>query len=495
MSIGREMTGNRCSVRIPDDRDGIPRPPCAQVEVTPDCEFVGRAAGEIFRELGLSKDSILHLRRRRVPPHMSKGDMSHSTKSQDGMHSDEDMEGPIGQGWWLRRDLPREFADAAAAIFKATRQMALVTPLGRRQTPTYAPVGDQANFTSSGGLDGNQTDLTPSIEMAALASGAQRIRTPRDGREKTWEGGVHSGGAHRPSDETKALESVEKAHGSQIDTTAAHDDEFDIIDRVGSQMKIKTGDVLVLSCSRELMTKFQGSIVRDVRRGLKVMGVSSRALPRHGTKFFELVLSRRSQFLGMSPAREKLTSSASGLDFCVVAYRSKKRAAGPRLRLSHPGGDSPVGDVGSAPPVAHHDAHVARAMTTRADTAFGGDGVISPSKLPLVPDKDYTVAGWMGAPSPATNDPERCGGAWKGQQPIERTFKAGDTLVVLSKDDLAKRYSPACSEFLAARSVGCLPLAGSCMDHLPVAILLAMLGLVLVSRVSVVSYVTGVLGD
>lgn len=73
---------------------------------------------------------------------------------------------------------------------------------------------------------------------------------------------------------------------------------------------VRAGDTMVLSCTRDQMVRFQGSMVSAGTRGLRILGVRARTLPRQGTTVFELVLSGRSEFLSRSPPRDNAMFAA-----------------------------------------------------------------------------------------------------------------------------------------------------------------------------------------
>ncbi|CAN0304878.1 unnamed protein product, partial [Hapterophycus canaliculatus] len=102
---------------------------------------------------------------------------------------------------------------------------------------------------------------------------------------------------------------------------------FDEVHDVSPDALVRAGDVLVLSCDRNAMVCAQVSLLNGRKEGLRVLGVSTLGLPRPGSAFFELVLSRTSQFLGRTACLEN-DAFAARYGCSVVAFRLKGSTGG-----------------------------------------------------------------------------------------------------------------------------------------------------------------------
>lgn len=102
---------------------------------------------------------------------------------------------------------------------------------------------------------------------------------------------------------------------------------------------LRAGDVLALSCSRDQIMRFYGSVVNLRGGGLRVLGVCAQALGRHGTTMFEVTLSGRGGFVNRSARRDHAFFEAR-YGCTVVGFRSKTRRVDGSGRPAYEGVES-----------------------------------------------------------------------------------------------------------------------------------------------------------
>lgn len=338
------------------------------------------------------------------------------------------------------------------------------------------------------------------------------------------------------------------AGGATTGDGIRHRGSFDEMHDVCPDAIVRGGDVLVLSCDRNAMVCAQGSLLSGRKGGLRVLGVSTLRLPRPGSAFFELVLSRTSHFLGRT-ARLDNGALAARYGCSVVAFRLKGSTGGgvDLIGRSSTGSDrgedgggneeeegavSP-GGRGSKESTRESLTGVPEPSMARGDPTFL-EAVASPGAVTAIADDEVGEAFFMGgdgspmvddgsrsplaptAPTPLVSSPEgpsptmsarrrisgerkhaswrqdRAGGANVGAKRRRRrrrgeAFQPGDVVVVLATERFSEWCeSSAPGEFLRKKLIGRLPEPTGWFHFFPLTIFALMLAWVLLGGVDMV---------
>lgn len=449
-------------------------------------ELVGQPFALLLAGLGLPIDTLVKVRRRSqhdgpsgksLPLGRTGVDSCDTDSSRThGAGNDDEESNRIG---WVGRDA----STASAGADSRTRG---VGPFAlRRRSPYFrletGSSGDRS--TTSSGV------AAPCVEMA-------KIKTNGVGG-KTGDDAASTAGGGAP----------EEKINNDNNSSGKDADKFEDIYGVSAHATIRSGDVLMLSCARDPMVRFQGSLVSQRRKGLKVMGVSTLTLPRHGTVFFELVISRRSRFLGRTASLDNA--------FFEEYYGCSVLAV--RLNAGTESGDDGIVDAGSGGNRFGDDdddddesAVASGASPTYAalkgerksggsTTAVGGidEAVLADTEdAATVADSPLLSAAPTPVPSsPVGGEPQAMGegalppvpafGSRRRRRRQGEGFAAGDTVLVLAMEGFLEKASSA-REFLCKKRRGRLPEPTGWFHFFPLIIFAAMLAWVLFVGVDMV---------
>lgn len=475
------------------------------MEVSEDFELVGQPFALVVATLGLPSDTLVKVRRRHSPEDAGVGkrvqqlDMDASNGaffsnggsggggggSNETCALDSGDEESNGSSWAGRHD-GGKVGSSLARLGGSGSPFAL-----RRRTYQLLENQDgEERPVRNAGFKG------PGIEMTTTALRPQKVA------KAAWEGDLP----------TKTNGGAQYQYAGNVD--GVHD--------VSPDACVHAGDVLVLSAARDAMVYAQGSVFSGRREGLKVLGVSTVKLPQPqpGSVFFELVLSRSSQFLGRT-ARADNEFFAARYGCSVVAFRLKGVTTGTTggsvgvidssnsnsIRRSNGGADA-GGTVettssggGLLSTIAACGSPQAAAVGTAADNLggelffMGGDDspVVDGGEKPL----DATaptplLSSFVGDDSP-TAVPVSPRPAEPGLESNRRrrrrrrrgeAFEAGDVVMVLATERFSERHPSA--EFLRVKLVGRLPEATGWFHCFPLAVFALMLMWVLLGGVEMV---------
>lgn len=456
-----------------------------QVEVTGSFELVGQPFALLLARLGLPMDTLVKVRRRSHPDGLSGkpfplGRTGVDSCGTDSSHTagavDEDEESNrIG---WASR-----VAGTAAA--GGDSRVSGMGPFALRRRSPYVRL-------EAGASDGDRPTrgsdaAAPCIEMA-------KIQTSGVGGKAGDDAASCAGGG-------ATEEKVDNSNNSNS-SSGKDADDFEDIYGVSTHSTIQSGDVLVLSCARDAMVHFQGSLMSQRRRGLKVLGVSTLILPRHGTVLFELVLSRQSGFLGRTAGLDN-AFFAEYYGCSVVAVRLK---GGTETRDGVVDVDEGSRFVVDAEGVAALGTPMACAApkggNSGATAAVGGIGeavLVDAEDAATVADSPLLST----TPTPLLSSPVGGGARSTGEgelQPMPAFgsrrrrrrgagFAAGDTVIVVAMEGFLEKASST-GEFLSKERLGRLPEPTGWFHVFPLMIFAAMLAWVLFVRVDMVRWAT-----
>lgn len=276
---------------------------------------------------------------------------------------------------------------------------------------------------------------------------------------------------------------------------------------------VQAGDVLFLSCAQATMIDFQSVTVSQGLKGLKFLDVSALDLPGHGTEFFEIVLSDHNHFVGRSADRDNSEFAAYyGCSVVAVRRRGRSGAVAPSAASvpatasrgcgggadatggSGGGGGDGEGWTPSAAPF-KDSSRVTDAAEVFIEEGLCAEPALDPSSGPPTPlslasgktsTKLPAAAGRSDVTSPprgtrsavrAMRSPLRSlrkeVDAQDGDDVTGLSFKAGDVVLVLAKEEFMEKYAPS-KDFFLLTKVGSVPKPVRYYDYLP---LLAFLGM------------------
>ena len=276
---------------------------------------------------------------------------------------------------------------------------------------------------------------------------------------------------------------------------------------------IQAGDVLFLSCAQATMIDFQSVTVSQGLKGLKFLDVSALDLPGHGTEFFEIVLSGHNHFVGRSADRDN-SEFAAYYGCSVVAVRRRGRSGVVASAASVPttasrGCDSGAGGGSAVAPIKDLS-RLTDAPEVILEEGMSSDPAFNPKSgpptpIPLASGKSSKKLAAVAAASPpltpgaatarrsdarspprttrsavrAMRSPLRSirkeGNAQEGDDVTGMSFKAGDVVLVLAKEEFMEKYA-ASKDFFLLTKVGSVPKPVRYYDYLP---LLAFLGMLI----------------
>lgn len=257
------------------------------------------------------------------------------------------------------------------------------------------------------------------------------------------------------------------------------------------------------------MVEFQAVMVSQGLKGLRFLDVSALELPGHGTEFFEVVLSAHNHFVGRTADRDnsEFSKRYDGCSVVAVRHRGKVDATNPAadsasasvsrhaLSMSR---RSAAGSVYSKPASSmHSNLGVTRIPEHISDDNMEG-GVLSP--LPCFEPSSGRERSSSGStetvassarsdtPPPVANTrprvplyipppmaiPPREEEEGEVEDVTESPFKAGDTVLVLAKDNFMEKHGST-KDFLLVTKVGSVPKPVRSYDYLPLLVFLAML--------------------
>ena len=248
------------------------------------------------------------------------------------------------------------------------------------------------------------------------------------------------------------------------------------------------------------MIEFQAVMVSQGLKGLKFLDVSALDLSGHGTQFFEVVLSAHNHFVGRTADRDNSDFSKYYDGCSVVAVRRRGR-----VDATNPAA------VSASLSVSRHamnmSKHIVRSMNSNLGTMAIPEhksednmeqGVLS--SLPsFAPSSDKEI------PSSGSTETTRTSARGDSPSPLEKTrphvpfyipprsaippqerkqveeghvtespFQAGDTVLVLAKEDFMEKQG-ASKDFLLVTKVGSVPKPVETFDYVPLLVFLGML--------------------
>ena len=478
------------------------------MEVSEDFELIGQPFALAVATFGLPSDTLVKVRRRHSPEDATGGGklaIPSETGSSNGAFSDGGGGGGSGGGG----------SNETCALDSGDEESNGAGWAGR-------PNGGKVGSSSLPRLGGSSSPF-------ALRRRTYQLLENEDGEERA----VRNAGLVKGSSvemTTLRTERVAKAAweaGLPTKTLKGGARYAGVVDDVHHDVSpeascVRAGDVLVLSAARDAMVYAQGSLFSAGRGGLRVLGVSTLRPPQPRSVFFELVLSRSSQFLGRT-ARLDSDFFAARYGCSVVGFRLKGATstggsvdAGDSSGRSNGGADDGgIGETvstGGGPlstlaacgsPKAAAAAAAGAAVGTAADNPDGrlffmgegdspaadggGNSLDATAPTPLLSSfvGDGSPTALPVSPRPAGPGLDSRQRHWRRRRRRRgEAFEAGDVVMVLAAEPFSERHWS--TEFLRKKIVGRLPEAAGWFQCVPLAIFVLMLLWVLLGEVEMV---------
>eukprot|EP00903_Cladosiphon_okamuranus_P007706 g7468.t1 len=473
-----------------------------EVQVMNDFPYKGEPAGLVLARLGLPQDTLIKIRRKLSPgilrqmsesleENASLGVAASSLYASGGKLDGFGQHHHHGHGAATAAASVSAIMDANQKTFKAesmySYRIRAESLWGTKEDLTQEEKDESAgNGNGSGGGDNNAKRASFSRKRWVSDTDAGNLFQHPAARGDAANGA----GDANANGKGAAVAAGGSSDGGPLSSVPEGETYTDIFP-VSAAEPVQAGDVLFLSCAQATMIDFQAVTVSQGLKGLKFLDVSALDLPGHGTEFFEIVLSGHNHFVGRSASRDN-AEFAAYYNVSVVAVRRRGQAtANPTTAISAP--------LSSARPSAANTTGSLKARPMMdAPEVFLEEGVepalnpnsrvVSPSGSVLTPISRATATsnrtGSRGhAPvfprSPmirlSRKNTNTTIQADDDKDVTESSFKAGDVVLVLAKEEFMEKYG-ASKDFFLLTKVGSVPKPVRYFDYLP---LLAFLGMLI----------------
>ncbi len=475
-----------------------------------DFPYKGEPAGLVLARLGLPQDTLIKIRRQISPGILRQMSQSleESAKAVSSLRFPSEF---AAQQQAQQSTSAHAIMEANQRTFKAERMY------------SYRIRAESLWGTKEDPMAQDEKSSSPVVRQDVDASTSSHRMTSRKFSRKRWVSDTDAtnlgdGTAQRPADAPNGKGSAAAGASNGAAAVAgdgaggglgdlADGETYTDIFPVSAAEPVQAGDVLFLSCAQATMIDFQAGAVSKGLKGLKFLDVSALDLPGHGTEFFEIVLSGHNHFVGRSASRDN-AEFAAYYNVSVVAVRRRGQATAAAI----PSAPAVSAPPSSARPTATATGSFKRSTLMDAPEVFLEEGVepalnsdsrvVSPSGSTLTPQSRATVASAAAAGtrtrsrgrsgggagsltfprSPMTSLLSRKttnsggGGQEDGEKDVtESSFKAGDVVLVLAKEEFMEKYG-ASKDFFLLTKVGSVPKPVRYFDYLP---LLAFLGMLI----------------
>ncbi|CAM9142570.1 unnamed protein product [Hapterophycus canaliculatus] len=497
-----------------------------EVQVMSDFPYKGEPAGLVLARLGLPQDTLIKIRRK-----LSPGILRQMSQSMDGNTS---LGFPVSSSWNKEGATPQQQQQQqqqqqdVSAIMEANQKTFRAESMYSYRMRAESLWGTKDDL---GQEEKTMSPVATSAVAGADAAGSSSTQVSGKFSRKRWVSDtdasnlwgqkLHRLGAAGASNGNSVSNgngvgaaavaaAAAKKNGGPFSGVAEGETYTDIFP-VSAAEPIQDGDVLFLSCAQATMIDFQAVTVSQRLKGLKFLDVSALDLPGHGTEFFEIVLSGHNHFVGRSASRDNAEFAAYyNVSVVAVRRRGQSEAVNPASVVSAPPSSS----------VLPSSAHPTTSFRSRAGPAamdhpevFIEEGVepaLNPDSRVVSPSGSVPVSSSSPPPPPASAalpPPPKADfmsgsrgrglglglggvlprspmirGSRKGtfvhedeNDVTESSFKAGDVVLVLAKEEFMEKYG-ASKDFFLLTKVGSVPKPVRYFDYLP---LLAFLGMLI----------------
>ena len=475
-----------------------------------DFPYKGEPAGLVLARLGLPQDTLIKIRRKLSPGILRQMSQSLEDNASLGvapssLYASGKLEG-LGFGQQQQNGLGATSVSAIMDANQKTFKAECMYSYRIRAESLWGRKDDLTTCREEKGVSTGETDLDATANANRKSFSRKRWVSDTDAGnlfQRPAAGGTAKG------DGPPATGSNAKANGAAVVGGSGGDgggdgggalagvadgETYTDIFPVSAAEPVQAGDVLFLSCAQATMIDFQAVTVSQGLKGLKFLDVSALDLPGHGTEFFEIVLSGHNHFVGRSASRDN-AEFAAYYNVSVVAVRRRGQATATNpasviaapLSSARPSVANTTGSFKSRP--AMMDAPEVF-LEEGVEPALNPDSrVVSPSGSASTPQSRVTAASFLtGSRGRAPMMPRSpmirlsrkntnvtTQGGDDEKDVTESSFKAGDVVLVLAKEEFMEKYGSSRDFFLLTK-VGSVPKPVRYYDYLP---LLAFLGMLI----------------
>lgn len=259
-------------------------------------------------------------------------------------------------------------------------------------------------------------------------------------------------------------------------STKLGEDDIDIFPVAPSET-LQDGDVLFLSCPRDAMIDFQGSIFSQRTHGLKILGVNALDLPEQGTELFEIVLSEFTHHLENSTTGGGHRNALARFSVCYGC-----RVLAVRHASSIPVVNTLTHQELAGSPELSRGRSATLELALHRNMSSGYSPVVGNSEGSPLPIGGRMTGRDDGSPTARIGSEANVHEVEVAHEPLS----AGDFALVLSDEGFMKRWKDS-DDFDLVTEVGSLPKPVRRYDYLALLVFCAMLGWVIFSRVIMVS--------
>eukprot|EP00752_Nemacystus_decipiens_P012020 g10655.t1 len=473
-----------------------------EVQVMNDFPYKGEPAGLVLARLGLPQDTLIKIRRKLSPGILRQ--MSQSLEENASLGAAPSSLYASGKMDGCRQQLNGHGAAANAASVSAimdanqkTFKAECMYSYRIRAESLWGTKDDLAGGRAEEkDMSTAETDVDATANMNRRSLSRKRWVSDTDASnlyQRPNSGGTANGDGPPVTGGRNGSANGAAVAGGGVPLAGVPEGEtYTDIFPVSAAEPVQAGDVLFLSCAQATMIDFQAVTVSQGLKGLKFLDVSALDLPGHGTEFFEIVLSGHNHFVGRSASRDN-AEFAAYYNVSVVAVRRRGQATATNpasviaapLSSTRPSVANTTGSFKSRPAVM--DAPEVF-LEEGVEPALNPDSrVVSPSGS--TPQSRATVAsfraGSRGRASAVPRSPmirisrknttTSTTQAEDEKDVTESSFKAGDVVLVLAKEEFMEKYG-ASRDFFLVTKVGSVPKPVRYYDYLP---LLAFIGMLI----------------
>ncbi|CAM9838480.1 unnamed protein product [Ectocarpus sp. 6 AP-2014] len=471
-----------------------------EVQVMDDFPYKGEPAGLVLARLGLPQDTLIKIRRKISSGILRQMSQSLEENASLGFPTSAIFSSSIKEG----ATDDEQDANAIMEVNQKTFRAECMYSYRMRAECLWGTKDDLAQ---------EEKCISPLAGTAVADASGSEARKPGMFSRKRW---VSDADPQRSSNAIAAVNGNNATPNGNASATAAGNgaagqghpnvgslnaegETYTDIFPVSAAEPVQAGDVLFLSCAQAredaTMIDFQAVTVSQGLKGLKFLDVSALDLPGHGTEFFEIVLSGHNHFVGRSASRDN-AEFAAYYNVSVVAVRCRGQAeatnpgssvvAAPPSDSTRPTGSSFKSSRAAAAAAAMDAPEVF--LEEGVEPALNPDsrevsptGSISTSAGPKTRSLVSAMSGRAaavasrGTPrSPMMRRSRKNTLIHEDEKDVtETSFKAGDVVLVLAKEEFMEKYGSSRDFFLLTK-VGSVPKPVRYYDYLP---LLAFVGM------------------
>ncbi|CAM9289391.1 unnamed protein product, partial [Ectocarpus sp. 13 AM-2016] len=447
-----------------------------EVQVMDDFPYKGEPAGLVLARLGLPQDTLIKIRRKISSGILRQMSQSLEESASLGFPTSALYSSSVKEG----ATLDEQDANAIMEVNQKTFRAECMYSYRMRAECLWGTKDDLAQ---------EEKCISPLAGTAVADASGSEARKPGRFSRKRWVSDADAGRSSNaiatvngnnatPNGNASATAAGNGAAGQGHPNGASLDAEgetYTDIFPVSAAEPVQAGDVLFLSCAQAreeaTMIDFQAVTVSQGLKGLKFLDVSALDLPGHGTEFFEIVLSGHNHFVGRSANRDN-AEFAAYYNVSVVAVRRRGQAeatnpgssvaAAPPSASTRPTGSSFKSSRASAAAMDAPEVFLEEGVEpalNQSSREVSPTGSISTSAGPKTRSLVSAMSGRAAAAasrgtprSPMMRRSRKNTLIHEDEKDVtETSFKAGDVVLVLAKEEFMEKYGASRDFFLLTK--------------------------------------------